>query len=268
VNLFDSGSMRSPEVDQLLEVCASAMWAQRVAAGGPYSDVDSLLEQADRVLARLPNAEIDAALAGHPRIGGPIDNPSSAREQACVQNAAEQVRTELADKNRAYEDKFGYVYLVCASGRSAEELLDNLTERLDNDAETERRVVRTELMKINRQRLKRLSKRRVMTQISTHVLDATSGLPAAGVPVTLTGADGAAMAEGVTDDDGRTGDLYTGELSGVCRLCFDTATYFAAQGVTGFYPEIVIAFEISGTATKYHVPLLLSPYAYSTYRGS
>jgi 5-hydroxyisourate hydrolase len=107
-----------------------------------------------------------------------------------------------------------------------------------------------------------------MTQISTHVLDATSGLPAAGVPVTLTGADGAAMAEGVTDDGGRTGDLYTGELSGVFRLCFDTATYFAAQGVTGFYPEIVIAFEISGTATKYHVPLLLSPYAYSTYRGS
>jgi len=107
-----------------------------------------------------------------------------------------------------------------------------------------------------------------MTQISTHVLDATSGLPAAGVPVTLTGADGAAMAEGVTDDDGRIGDLYTGELSGVCRLRFDTATYFDARGVTGFYPEIVIAFEISGTATRYHVPLLLSPYAYSTYRGS
>jgi 2-oxo-4-hydroxy-4-carboxy-5-ureidoimidazoline decarboxylase len=149
--------MRSPEVDQLLEVCASAMWAQRVAAGGPYSDVDALLEWADRVLAGLPNAEIDAALAGHPRIGGPIDNPLSAREQARAQNAAEQVRTELADKNRAYEDKFGYVYLVCADGRSAGELLDNLTERLDNDAETERRVVRTELMKINRQRLKRLS---------------------------------------------------------------------------------------------------------------
>jgi 5-hydroxyisourate hydrolase len=107
-----------------------------------------------------------------------------------------------------------------------------------------------------------------MIQISTHVLDATSGAPAAGMPVALTGADGAAMAEGVTDDDGRIGHLYTGELSGVCRLRFNTAAYFAAKGVTGFYPEIVIAFEITGTATKYHVPLLLSPYAYSTYRGS
>jgi 5-hydroxyisourate hydrolase len=107
-----------------------------------------------------------------------------------------------------------------------------------------------------------------MMEISTHVLDATSGAPAAGVPVALTGADGAAMAEGVTDDDGRIGHLHTGELSGVCRLRFDTATYFAAKGIAGFYPEIVIAFEITGTATKYHVPLLLSPYAYSTYRGS
>jgi 5-hydroxyisourate hydrolase len=105
-------------------------------------------------------------------------------------------------------------------------------------------------------------------QISTHVLDATSGAPAAGVPVALTGADGASMAEGVTDDDGRIGHLYTGELSGVCRLRFDTATYFAAKGITGFYPEIVVAFEVTGTATNYHVPLLLSPYAYSTYRGS
>jgi hypothetical protein len=74
VNLLDPGSMRSLEVQQLLEVCASALWARQVAAGGPYSDVDALLEQADRVLASLPDAEIDAALAGHPRIGGRIDS--------------------------------------------------------------------------------------------------------------------------------------------------------------------------------------------------
>jgi 2-oxo-4-hydroxy-4-carboxy-5-ureidoimidazoline decarboxylase len=133
VNLLDSGSMRSLEVQQLLEVCASALWARRVAAGGPYSDVDALLEQADRVLASLPDAEIDAALAGHPRIGGPVDNPSSAREQAGVVGADGRIRAELADKNWAYEDKFGYVYLVCAAGRSAEELLDNLTGRLSNN---------------------------------------------------------------------------------------------------------------------------------------
>jgi 5-hydroxyisourate hydrolase len=107
-----------------------------------------------------------------------------------------------------------------------------------------------------------------MTHVSTHVLDAVTGRPAAGVPVTLSDADGTVLADARTDDDGRVADLYTGELSGVYRLRFDTAAYFARHGAPAFYPEIVIAFEITDAATKYHVPLLLSPYAYSTYRGS
>lgn len=107
-----------------------------------------------------------------------------------------------------------------------------------------------------------------MTHISTHVLDATTGRPAAGVSVTLTDAGGDMVAVEVTDDDGRVADLYTGALTGVYRLRFDTASHFAAQRVTGFYPEVVITFEILDAAGRYHVPLLLSPYAYSTYRGS
>jgi 5-hydroxyisourate hydrolase len=107
-----------------------------------------------------------------------------------------------------------------------------------------------------------------MTTISTHVLDAVTGRPAAGVPVALTDADGSLLAEARTDGDGRVGELASGERAGVYRIRFDTARYFAAQGVTGFYPEIVIAFEIADPAGKYHVPVLLSPYAYSTYRGS
>lgn len=107
-----------------------------------------------------------------------------------------------------------------------------------------------------------------MTHVSTHILDAVTGWPAAGVPVSLTDVNGTELAAASTDDDGRVAALYTGELAGVYRLRFDTAEYFDAQGVTGFYPEVVIAFEISDTAAKYHVPLLLSPYAYSTYRGS
>lgn len=140
----------------LFDVCTSTIWARRVLAGGPFPDVDALLDRADRVLAELPDAEIGEALDGHPRIGGRVDNPSSAREQAGVADADGAVRDELAEKNRVYEDKFGYVYLVCASGRSAEELLAILTERLENDPETERRVMRSELAKINRLRLQRL----------------------------------------------------------------------------------------------------------------
>jgi 5-hydroxyisourate hydrolase len=104
--------------------------------------------------------------------------------------------------------------------------------------------------------------------LSTHVLDAVSGKPAAGVPVMLTDADGSVLAEATTDEDGRVAELCQAAESGVYRLRFDTASYFAAQQVTGFYPEIVVAFEISDAAAKYHVPVLLSPYAYSTYRGS
>lgn len=143
----------------LFEVCSSTIWARRVLAGSPFRDAEALYDRADRVLAELPDAEIDAALDGHPRIGASVSaahSPSSAREQARVADADAAVKTELAVKNRDYEDKFGYVYLVCASGRSAEELLAILTDRLDNDAETERRVMRNELAKINRLRLQRL----------------------------------------------------------------------------------------------------------------
>ncbi len=104
--------------------------------------------------------------------------------------------------------------------------------------------------------------------LSTHVLDAVSGRPATGVAVTLTDAAGTTLATGVTDGDGRIARLGDGLAAGVHRLHFDTASYFRASGTPAFYPEIVIAFEITDPAGKYHVPVLLSPYAYSTYRGS
>jgi 5-hydroxyisourate hydrolase len=104
--------------------------------------------------------------------------------------------------------------------------------------------------------------------LSTHVLDAVSGRPATAVPVTLRDAHDTVLASAVTDDDGRVANLGDDLGAGIYRLRFDTATYFAAHGITGFYPEIVIAFEITDASAKHHVPVLLSPYAYSTYRGS
>jgi 2-oxo-4-hydroxy-4-carboxy-5-ureidoimidazoline decarboxylase len=159
VNSMTGGFTRLTEdqqMDLLLGACSSTVWARRVLAGGPFRDVGALLERADRVLAELPDGEIDAALDGHPRIGAEVDNASSAREQAAVLAAADSVKAELAAKNAEYDQRFGYVYLVCADGRSAEELLAILTDRLHNDPETERRVMRSELAKINRLRLARL----------------------------------------------------------------------------------------------------------------
>jgi 5-hydroxyisourate hydrolase len=106
--------------------------------------------------------------------------------------------------------------------------------------------------------------------LSTHVLDATTGTPAAGVPVRLESrveGQWRAAGDGVTDADGRVRDL--GELTaGVHRLTFDTGSFFGRIGVQAFYPEVVVAFEVVDAAAHHHVPLLLSPYAYSTYRGS
>jgi 5-hydroxyisourate hydrolase len=108
-----------------------------------------------------------------------------------------------------------------------------------------------------------------MSYVTTHVLDATAGRPAAGVDVTLAGADGASIASGVTNDDGRIPELGPDHLDpGVYRIDFRTGDYFAGRGQETFYPQVSITFSVSAEAAHYHVPLLLSPFAYSTYRGS
>lgn len=114
-----------------------------------------------------------------------------------------------------------------------------------------------------------------MSAITTHVLDTARGRPAEGVPVVLevqTGEGGwQTLGRGKTDADGRLRDLLAqGEKLGlgVYRLTFETATYFAAHGLAGFYPEVCVTFYVADSSQHYHVPLLLSPFGYSTYRGS
>lgn len=113
-----------------------------------------------------------------------------------------------------------------------------------------------------------------MSAITTHVLDTSRGRPAANVPIVLSQRDGAGayveLARGATDADGRLRTLTEGRAleKGVYRLVFDTATYFAAIGVDGFYPEAAITFEVRVPSEHFHVPLLLNPFGFSTYRGS
>jgi 5-hydroxyisourate hydrolase len=112
-----------------------------------------------------------------------------------------------------------------------------------------------------------------MSDITTHVLDTSRGRPAAGLPVLLEQRVGAEVwrerGRATTDDDGRVRDLLTVPLeAGTYRLTFDTAAYFGAQGVETFYPFVVVVFEIRNSGQHHHVPLLLSPYSYTTYRGS
>jgi 5-hydroxyisourate hydrolase len=114
-----------------------------------------------------------------------------------------------------------------------------------------------------------------MSGVTTHVLDTSIGRPAADVPVTLERhTDGEAwlpLGHGKTDADGRLRDLLPPHAAiepGLYRLTFYTGAYFASRAVDGFYPSVQVLFEIRNAADHHHVPLLLSPYGYSTYRGS
>jgi 5-hydroxyisourate hydrolase len=114
-----------------------------------------------------------------------------------------------------------------------------------------------------------------MNAITTHVLDTARGRPAAGVPVVLERATGRDQWEpigrGQTDADGRLRSLMSGQSGlepGQYRLIFDTRKYFDAQSVRTLYPSVVIVFETVAGETHYHVPLLLGPFGYTTYRGS
>jgi 2-oxo-4-hydroxy-4-carboxy-5-ureidoimidazoline decarboxylase len=140
----------------LLGCCRAAGWADKVSAGRPYPSLGALLARAGTALT---DKDVSEALAGHPRIGDARTAAKSAwsrREQAGVGGSDDAVLAELATGNRAYEERFGHIYLVCASGRSAAELLGILRERLRNEPEAERQVVRDELRKINELRLTKL----------------------------------------------------------------------------------------------------------------
>ncbi len=120
-----------------------------------------------------------------------------------------------------------------------------------------------------------------MSGITTHILDTSRGRPAAGVPVLLeaqpasegssTKTEWRVIGRGVSDSDGRVGNMLAGDapiLAGTYRLTFDTAAYFVAGGIDTFYPTVTVTFSVWDVAAHYHVPLLISPFGYSTYRGS
>ena len=113
-----------------------------------------------------------------------------------------------------------------------------------------------------------------MSQITTHILDTTRGLPATNVPITLyaqQGDDWQKLGGGQTNSDGRLPGLLADDVklpAGIYRMHFETSVYFNANEETGFYPYVDIVFELDDKGQHYHVPLLLTAYGYSTYRGS
>ncbi len=218
--------------------------------------------------------EIEAALVHHPRIGeraggGSKEATLSRAEQSGVDSSDSRVANALAAGNVAYEEKFGRVFLIAAAGRSADEILAALHARLENSADDEELIVAEQLRRIALLRLEGLVS---MSQITTHVLDTNQGVPAVGIAVELSARDGGdwqVLAAGVTDADGRAKDLGPDVVAlGEYRLRFDTGAYFAERRIDTFFPEVVVHFSVTEEGRHYHVPVLLSPFSYSTYRGT
>ena len=153
-----NGAAEATAREALREVCAAPRWGAALLAGRPYPDTDALLAASDRAMAALSDAELAAAIAGHPPIGRPRPgDPVSAREQRGMAGASEELRAEVLELNLRYQDVVGQVFLICATGLTAEQLRDALRARIGNSPETERTIVRAELAKINRIRLARLA---------------------------------------------------------------------------------------------------------------
>ncbi|MEV7084745.1 2-oxo-4-hydroxy-4-carboxy-5-ureidoimidazoline decarboxylase [Streptomyces sp. NPDC093085] len=277
----------------LREVCAAPGWGRAVLAGRPYATEDALFAAGDTATARLTGAELTEALAGHPRIGRPDPGDArSAREQRGMAGAGARLRADMAELNAAYEERFGHVFLICATGATAEEMRDALLTRLGHPPDREREVARTELGKINRIRLAGLlaeggeygegaeyaedpAAAESFCTVSTHILDTSAGRPAAGVAVTLSvrtdgdDSEWSVIGGSVTDADGRcTGLPAPPPGTAHVRLAFATGPYLAHRdGGAPFFPEVTAAFAVD-PGEHYHVPLLLNPFGYSVYRGS
>ena len=138
----------------LHEVCASTAWGRYLLAKRPYASAEALYAANDTATAELTADDLAEAMAGHPPIGRPKPgDPASAREQRGMAGASEELKAEMLELNLAYQERFGHVFLICATGRTGEQMRDAVRERIGNTPEREREIVRTELGKINRIRL-------------------------------------------------------------------------------------------------------------------
>lgn len=157
-------------VKDLMRCCGARRWASQMAARRPYNTIESVLKMADDLWAKMDRADVIEAFSHHPKIGDVASlrvkfastSQWASGEQAGVQSAGEDVLQRLADGNAAYEEKFGYIFIVCATGKTAPELLELLEARLPNRPAVELNIAAGEQAKITRIRLGKLFQEEVL----------------------------------------------------------------------------------------------------------
>jgi 5-hydroxyisourate hydrolase/2-oxo-4-hydroxy-4-carboxy-5-ureidoimidazoline decarboxylase len=271
----------------LATTCGSEAWQSLIMTRFPFESEKELVRSAAEIWYHgCSRQDWQEAFAQHPKIGDtktlaekfPSTKHLAGSEQSGVDAASQDVIEQLAKANDLYEAKFGFIFIVFATGKSAQEMLRILQDRSSNNYEEELIIAMGEQLKITIQRFKKVIPAADWTkingsQLTSHVLDTSLGLPGKNMTVRLkhfVNNTWYTLAQGVTNSDGRVGDFLPSEkylLPGNYKMVFETFNYFKANNIKGFYPEVEVFFHVPDDA-HYHIPLLINPYGYSTYRGS
>ena len=277
-------------VTQLADIFENAPWvAAKALADRPFATVADLHDAMMRAVRDLPRNSLLEFVKGHPDLAGKAARagsiaPASVAEQAGLGldrlSDDEFARFEALDA--AYRKRFDFPFVICVRRQTRDAVLDALERRLSNEPDKELKVAIDEIGHITRLRLvdrvEGMGKPVVAGRLSTHVLDTYQGRPAEGVVVELFEAGGSARAclvRTTTNRDGRTDDPLIANVPlriGTYELVFHAGDYFKARGVSlpdrPFLDVVPLRFGISEPEGNYHIPLLVTPWSYATYRGS
>jgi len=271
----------------LFQCCGSQKWAKKMLQHFPFQSEEALVKQATNIWYELCNEkDWRESFTQHPKIGDvkslteKFANSShlAGKEQEGVASANPETIQQLAQANADYEAKNGFIFIVCATGKSADEMLRLLQDRLENTTDEEVRIAMGEQAKITIIRLKKLMPQANWSafggsQLTTHVLDTSLGKPGKDLSIKMQefkNNQWQTVCQGVTNSDGRVADLLAPGRRlehKHYKMVFNTSGYFQQNDMKGFYPEVEIQFTVMDDK-HYHVPLLINPFGYSTYRGS
>jgi len=275
----------------LANVIEYSPWiAEQAAAERPFSGIGSLFEAMTAVVERAPADVRLSLIRAHPdladktRRAAGLTAESTAEQGGAGLDRLSEAEYDAFDRlNTAYRSKFGFPYIICIRRHTKDSVLRDFERRLSNDAESEMRTATAEICRIGALRLDQIVSAadtlNVNGRLSTHVLDTHSGKPAAGIAVELVELSemGASrvVARTITNHDGRTDQPLIGGRPvpiGRYELNFTVASYFAGRDVPmsdpPFLDHITLRFAVSEPEGHLHVPLLVTPWSYATYRGS
>jgi len=264
--------------------------AEQAASARPFAGANALFAAMKAVVDRAPSELRLALIKGHPDLANKTQRAAGlTAESSDEQNSVGLDRLSDAEYdafervNNAYRSKFGFPYVVCVRRHTRDSILRDFERRLPNDANTEMQTSIAEICRIAALRLDQLvtsdDRLAVHGRLSTHVLDTHSGKPAAGIAVELVELSGLGISRvvtrTVTNSDGRTDQPLIGGRPvpiGHYELMFSVGKYFAARQVPmsdpPFLDQIPLRFSVSDPEGHLHVPLLITPWSYATYRGS